>query len=100
VTVTRRTALEVLAAHTDAEAGRTAAVPALAATVDTTEAELLAHLEALVDCRLAVRSPDGTFRISVTGEELLALEPEGPVVVDVPRNGGRGSVDVPTDRGP
>jgi len=80
MSVTRRDVLERLAATTE-PSGRTTTVAALAATLDADEAIVAAHVDALVACELACRHDDGTARVTVTGDELLALDIEGAVVV-------------------
>jgi Mn-dependent DtxR family transcriptional regulator len=79
---TRGTVLERLAAMSDAGAERTTTVAALAAALDADEEMVADHLEGLRASELARQRPDGSVRITVTGEELLALDLEGPVIVD------------------
>lgn len=78
---TRGAVLERLAAMSDAGAGRTTTVEALAATFGAEEEVVADHLERLRAGELARRRPNGPVRITVTGEELLALDPEVPVVL-------------------
>ncbi len=73
--------LSVLAAESDTE-GATTTVDALVATVDATKSEVADHVDALVDCDLAVRTDDGV-RVSVTGEQLLAMDVDGQVILDL-----------------
>jgi len=79
--VTRQAVLSVLAAESDPD-GRTTTVGALAAHLDAPEREVRARVAALVECDLAVRAGDAV-RVSVTGEELLALDVDGEVVLDL-----------------
>jgi len=82
MSVTRRDVLETLAAETDAVSHQTAGVSALEAELAAADREVLAHLRTLVACELAVREGADEFRISVTGEEFLALDPDGESIVD------------------
>ena len=78
---------EELAALTDAEREETTTVAALATAMDADSAAVEAHLDGLAECELARHEPDGSARVTVTGEELLALGVQGAVVVD-PREAG------------
>ncbi|MEF8779202.1 MAG: hypothetical protein V5A46_00815 [Haloferacaceae archaeon] len=79
--VTRRDVLERLAAESDAGAERTTTVWALAAGFDAGEETVAAHLRELEACALARTFPDGRVRITITGEELLALDVDDVVIV-------------------
>jgi len=89
MSVTRRAVFEELAALTDAERAETTTVGALAAALDADDRVVEAHVDGLVGCDLARRDPDGCVRVTVTGEQLLALGIDGPVVVD-PRSSRTG----------
>jgi hypothetical protein len=80
--VTRRTVLERLAVATDATRGETTTIEALAVTLDVDERTVKSHLNGLEACELARVAADGETRVTVTGEELLALHTEDPIVVD------------------
>jgi hypothetical protein len=84
MSVTRRVVFEQLAAASDATRRETATVEALAATLDAGEHVVKSHIEGLEDCDLARRGPDGTARVTITGEELLALDTDEMVIVDAP----------------
>ena len=76
----RRTVLSALAEHSDAE-GETTSVSTVAAAVDAPEAAVRAHVRGLIDCDMA-RETDRGVRVTVTAEQLLALDLDGPIVVD------------------
>jgi DNA-binding transcriptional ArsR family regulator len=80
--VTRTAVLEALAAASDAAQGETTTTAALAAALDVDEETVQSHLDALEACELARTYPDGRVRVTVTGEELLALEADELVIVD------------------
>ncbi|MFB6250799.1 MAG: hypothetical protein ABEI27_03765 [Halobellus sp.] len=80
--MTRRTVLERLAAMTDAVQRETASIDALVAELDADRNSVESHLVGLAECELARIDPDDTARVTITGEELLALDPEGVLVVD------------------
>jgi len=82
MSVTRRTVLEQLAAVSDATRAETTTIDALAATLDTEEHTVEAHLHGLEACDLARIEPDGTARVTITGEQLLALDTDEMVIVD------------------
>lgn len=86
VTVTRRAVLDRLAATSDADRRTTTTVAALAAALDADRRTVEAHLSGLADCDLVRRRPDGRVRVTVTGEELLALDLDADelVVVEPP----------------
>lgn len=81
MTVTRRTVLELLGTHTDAQRGRTITVSALASALGVPTEELRAHILALDDCNLAVMESETNVRISLTGEEFLSLGLEECVII-------------------
>jgi len=80
--VTRRSVLEQLAAASDATRQETTTVKALAATLDADEHAVESRIEGLEACDLARVAPDGTARVTITGEELLELDTEEMVIVD------------------
>jgi hypothetical protein len=82
MSVSRREVLEALAAATSAVPERTTTVEALAADIDADEAAVTDHLDGLRACELACQGLDGQVRVTLTGEELLALETDDLVVVD------------------
>jgi len=82
MSVTRRVVLERLATASDAEQRATTTKAALAATLDADERTIDSHLDGLAACELARTYPDGRVRITITGEELLALDTDALVVVD------------------
>lgn len=83
MSVTRRTVLERLARTSDAEREATTTTTALATSLDTDERLIESHVESLVACELVRTYPDGRVRITITGEELLALDIDDTVVVDL-----------------
>jgi len=85
-TPTRRDVLERLAADS-AAAGETTSVAALAGALDAEVGVVATHLDGLAAAELAVYPDDDAVRVSVTGEELLALDPDDLAVV-VPDDGG------------
>lgn len=74
--------LEQLAAASDADRRETTTVESLAAALDADEDAVRAHLNGLATCELARLDADGTARVTVTGEELLALDTVENVIVD------------------
>lgn len=82
--VTRLTVLEQLAAESDARQRERTTVEAVAAALEADEATVEAHLAGLAACALARTAPDGRVRVTITGEELLDLDPDEAVIVDVP----------------
>lgn len=82
MSVTRRAVLERLATVSDADRQTTTTKAALAATLDADEGTIESHLDGLTACELVRTTPDGRVRITVTGEELLALDTDGAVIVD------------------
>ena len=50
--------------------------------LETDEGTIEPHLDGLVACELVRTYPDGRVRITVTGEELLALDTDELVIVD------------------
>jgi len=82
MSVTRRSVLQQLAAVSDATRQETTTIEVLAATLGVDEHTIESHLRGLVDCDLARIGPDGTARVTITGEELLELDTDEMVIVD------------------
>ena len=82
MSVTRRVVLERLASASDADRRETTTTAALAAALDADVGTIESHLDGLAACELVRRYPDGRVRITVTGEELLALDTDELVIVD------------------
>lgn len=82
MSVTRRSVLEQLAAASDATRQETTTIEALTATLDADAHAVESHLRGLEACELARIEPDGTVRVTITGEELLALDTDEMVIVD------------------
>jgi hypothetical protein len=80
--VTRRVVLEQLATVSDAAARETTTKRGLVAMLEADEATLESHLDGLAACDLATIYPDDRVRITITGEELLALDTDEIVIVD------------------
>ena len=78
----RRTVLETLAAETDAATAETISLESLAETLDGDLSIVRNHLQALEACALARIGSDEQVRVTVTGEELLALDTDDAIVVD------------------
>ncbi|SHH01584.1 hypothetical protein SAMN05443636_1619 [Halobaculum gomorrense] len=82
MSVTRRSVLRQLAAASDATRQETTTIEALAAMLDADERAVESHLYGLQACDLARARPDGTARVTITGEELLELDTDKLVIVD------------------
>lgn len=82
MSVTRRVVLEQLATASDADQRETTTTAALAAALDTDERTIESRLNGLETCELVRTFPDGRVRITVTGEELLALDTDEMMIVD------------------
>jgi DNA-binding transcriptional ArsR family regulator len=82
MSVTRRAVLEQLATTSDADQRETTTKAALATTLNTDERTIESHLDALEACELVRTYADGRVRITITGEELLALDTDELVIVD------------------
>jgi len=82
MSVTRRAVLERLATASDAERRVTTTTAALAAGLGVDERTVEAHVDGLAACELVRTYPDGRVRITITGEELLALDTDDLVIVD------------------
>jgi Mn-dependent DtxR family transcriptional regulator len=80
--VRRRAVLEQLATASDAGQRETTTTAALAAMLETDEGTIESHLNGLAACELVRTYPDGRVRITITGEELLALDTDELVIVD------------------
>jgi hypothetical protein len=83
MSVTRRVVLEQLARASDAAGRETTTKQGLVAMLDTDEATLESHLDGLAACDLAKICPDDRVRITITGEQLLALDTDELVIVDL-----------------
>lgn len=81
MTVTRRDVFDRLAKTSDADAERTTTAAALASALDADKRTVAAHLDGLEGCELVRRQADGRVRVTVTGEELLALDVAETVIV-------------------
>lgn len=90
MTATRREVFERLAAETDAETGRATTAEALAAALDAEREAIDAHLCGLEACELVRTAADGRVRITITGEELLALDVDDVIVVPPPEGDADG----------
>jgi len=82
MSVTRRVVLDQLATKSDADRRETTTKTVLATSLDTDEATIESHVDGLEDCELAKTYRDGSVRITITGEELLALDTDNIVIVD------------------
>jgi predicted ArsR family transcriptional regulator len=82
MSITRRVVLEQLATTSDAKRRATTTKAALAAALDTDKRTVESHLDGLAACELVRTYPDSRIRITITGEELLALDTEAVVIVD------------------
>lgn len=82
MSVTRRAVLEHLAIVSDAAEREMTTKAALAATLGTDEQTVEARLNGLAACDLVRTYPDDRVRITITGEELLALDLDDVVIVD------------------
>lgn len=80
--VTRRDVLEELERQSDASAGERTSVESLTDALSVDERTVRKHLDGLESCELADLDAGGQIRITVTGEELLALDLGETVVVD------------------
>ncbi len=80
--VTRRSVLEHLAAESEAEPRESTTIETLAATLDADVHAVESHLRGLEACEMARVAPDGEVRVTVTGEELLALDAAEMAIVD------------------
>lgn len=82
MTLTRQTVLKRLVRSSHADRQETTTIEALAAALDADERAIEDHVEGLVACELAHVEAGGGVRATVTGEELLALDSDDPVIVD------------------
>lgn len=82
MTVSRLAVLEELAAWTDAERGETITIDSLVEALDSDWHEVGAHLRQLEHCDLALFESSRAVRVTITGEELLALDTDETVIVD------------------
>jgi DNA-binding transcriptional ArsR family regulator len=84
VGVSRWDVFEATAAASDARSDRETTVSSIAAGLDAEESVVGSHLDRLDACELVAVGPDGRVRVTVTGQELLELDVDGPVVVETP----------------
>jgi len=82
MSVTRKDVLEELDRRSDASAGERTSIEALADALAVGERTVREQLDGLESCELADVDPDGQVRITVTGEELLALDLDEMIIVD------------------
>jgi len=82
MSVTRRDVLEELDRQSDASAGEPTSVESLTDALVVDERTVRKHIDGLESCELADLDTDGQVRITVTGEELLALNLDEMIVVD------------------
>ena len=82
MSVTRRDVLEELDRQSDAGAGERTSVGSLTDALAVDERTVREQLDGLESCELADVDTDGQIRITVTGEELLALDLDEMIVVD------------------
>jgi len=80
--VTRRDVLEQLDGQSDASTGERTSVEALADALAVDEQTVWDQLDGLESCELADIDSSGGVRITVTGEELLALDLDEMIIVD------------------
>lgn len=80
--VTRRDVLVELEGRSDASTGERTSVESLAGALSVDERTVRERLDGLESCALADVDAGGQIRITVTGEELLALDLGETVVVD------------------
>jgi predicted transcriptional regulator len=80
--VTRHAVLDAVAAASDADTGETTSPGAIATTLGVPERVVSGHIQGLAACDLVRTYGDGRLRITVTGEELLALDTDEVVIVD------------------
>lgn len=89
MSLTRRAVLEALADASSGYRRETTTVESLSSALDANEATVATHLNGLAECELARTYPNGRVRVTVTGEDLLALDVDG-VVVDPGATGSDG----------
>jgi len=82
MSVTRRDVLEELEGQSDASAGERTSIESLTDALAVDERTVREQLDGLESCELADVDTDGQIRITVTGEELLALDLDEMIVVD------------------
>ncbi|QGX93916.1 hypothetical protein EI982_03545 [Haloplanus rallus] len=82
MSVTRRDVLEELERQSDASTGKRTSVESLADALAADERTVREQLDGLESCALADIDANGRVRITVTGEELLALDLDEMIVVD------------------
>jgi hypothetical protein len=82
MSVTRRDVLEELERQSDASTEERTSVESLTDALAVDERTVRERLDGLESCALADVGADGQARITVTGEELLALDLDEMIVVD------------------
>jgi predicted ArsR family transcriptional regulator len=82
MSVTRRDVLERLEGQSDASTGERTSIDALTDALAVDERTVREHLDGLESCALADIDANGRVRITVTGEELLALDLDEMIIVD------------------
>lgn len=82
MTVTRLSVLEELESVTDAERRETVTLDAFAERFEADRAVIEGHVARLVACDLARFHRDRGVRVTITGEELLAIDADDLVIVD------------------
>lgn len=82
MSVTRRDVLERLDTRSDASTGERTSIEALTDALPVDERTVRGQLDGLESCELADIDSDGQVRITVTGEELLALDLDEMIIVD------------------
>jgi hypothetical protein len=82
MSVTRRDVLEELQGQSDASAGERTSIESLTDALAADERTVREQLDGLESCALADIDADGQVRITVTGEELLALDLDEMIIVD------------------
>lgn len=82
MTVTRLSVLEQLASVTDAGRRKTVTLDAFAERFEADREVIEGHVERLEACDLARFHPDQGVRVTITGEELLAIDADDLVIVD------------------
>lgn len=80
--VTRHDILSAVASESEADGQETTTPAAIANSLQVTERVVGMHLDGLAACDLVRTYADGRLRITVTGQELLALDTDEVVIVD------------------
>lgn len=80
--LTRREVFEYLAESSSATPRETTTVGSLASALNTDRRTVESHLDALEACNLVHNRSNGRVRVTITGEELLEIDPAEIVVID------------------